>query len=659
MPMSQTLLKPVVRDLVVDGVMDISTIVADARMIMDHRKVVKAYTGGSREFTASNLERFSLTDNASLSTGDIDFTCAIWVYADSITGTDDIIGKGQYTGSKREWRVHIASSKFGFFVSGNGTVAIEVRADAFGVVPTAGWHFIVAWHDATADTINIQVNDGTIDSLATSGTAPSDRTGDFFIGLEDPVYAQYFDGRISKAGFWKRTLTAAEKTSLYAKGNGKTHAELTAAEKVSLISYWDHNEASGNAIDSEGSNDLTDNATVTANNGPRTSSVEDSSANANHATLSGFSDAQEIEAWSSDVSSDIETGLSLKYDGTNDEVDVGSVAGGNVTSVDFYVKSLVDNQVLFTLQNSTATAVTVVAGTLTFGGSLVASNIKVDTVSKTDAEAGALINDNAWHRVQFDLASITASNMKMGTDSSAFGNIHLDAFKFNAGVLADWSFNDGPQGQGGTIVDGDRVVIVETADGNRWTFSQTTPASCPTWRVIGTRGQLEFDGVDDYLQYPAADISTSAVGECIIVFHADTSGTLFSMTDAAVVNQRWQVIRDTSSLISLEYHNGVTQDNIDGSTTVSAGQERMGGWGSSGTATSLTVDNNDETEAVRSGANNGNWIGDVTGPDNFTIGAQEIAVGVGEELSGNIEMILLMDRELTAAERTLLASVYP
>ena len=144
MPMSQTLLKPVVRDLVVDGVMDISTIVADARMIMDHRKVVKAYTGGSREFTAANLEHFSLADNASLSTGDIDFSVAVWVYANTLPSNVDIVGKGQYTGSGREWKLVYTSSRFTFSASSNGQSNTEVSADVLGLPVVNTWYFILA-----------------------------------------------------------------------------------------------------------------------------------------------------------------------------------------------------------------------------------------------------------------------------------------------------------------------------------------------------------------------------------------------------------------------------------------------------------------------------------------------------------------------------------
>lgn len=119
-----------------------------------------------------------------------------------------------------------------------------------------------------------------------------------------------------------------------------------------------------------------------------------------------------------------------KFDGVGDEISFGDI--GSLTALSMAIDFLADNQVICTLQNSTATAISVVAGVLTFGASLSASNIKVDGVTKTAAEAGALLNDNARHVLSFDLVSIAASNFKIGTDSSAFGNIQVSEVRKNA-----------------------------------------------------------------------------------------------------------------------------------------------------------------------------------------------------------------------------------
>jgi hypothetical protein len=79
----------------------------------------------------------------------------------------------------------------------------------------------VAWHDAGADTINIQVNNGTVDS--TTGVFGNSET--FIIGGEKVgAGADFeFDGLIDEAGIRNRVLTTAERTELYNSGSGRTH----------------------------------------------------------------------------------------------------------------------------------------------------------------------------------------------------------------------------------------------------------------------------------------------------------------------------------------------------------------------------------------------------------------------------------------------------
>jgi hypothetical protein len=73
---------------------------------------------------------------------------------------------------------------------------------------------------------------------------------------------------------------------------------------------------------------------------------------------------------------------------------------------------------------------------------LTQSSLQIDSVSKTAAEAGALLNDNTWHQLTFSLVSISASDCRLGTDGTSFGDILLDDFKLNAGVLVELKFDE-------------------------------------------------------------------------------------------------------------------------------------------------------------------------------------------------------------------------
>ena len=120
---------------------------------------------------------------------------------------------------------------------------------------------------------------------------------------------------------------------------------------------------------------------------------------------------------------DIQRGYCGLFDGVDGKVTIGNV--GNTQYLQVWVRQVTDNQVLFTLNGAATGAVSVVAGVLTFGSSLTVNNIYVDGVSKTAAEAGALLNDNNVHLLYIEYNQFAASNLLLGTDGTNYGNIQL------------------------------------------------------------------------------------------------------------------------------------------------------------------------------------------------------------------------------------------
>lgn len=177
------------------------------------------------QFTAANSEYLSIADNAALSTGDIDFTLSAWVYLDSEPAQAGIIGRFEASGDQREYLIdYLASSdRLRFLVSSDGTegALVSVSADNLGAVSASTWYFVVAWHDASANTINIQVNNGTADSTS-HNAGVLDSTAAFHIGEGNSAY---FNGRIAGANFWKRVLTSDERTALYNSGTPPAFTE--------------------------------------------------------------------------------------------------------------------------------------------------------------------------------------------------------------------------------------------------------------------------------------------------------------------------------------------------------------------------------------------------------------------------------------------------
>jgi hypothetical protein len=113
-------------------------------------------------------------------------------------------------------------------------------------------------------------------------------------------------------------------------------------------------------------------------------------------------------------------------DGTDDEVNYGDI--GTAIWFSGWVKLNSDNQCLFSLSNDANTNVIVTAGVLTAGATLTLTGIKVDNVSKTASEAGALLNDNLYHFLSCGIGDglgggSTADDVRFFTDGTNHGSV--------------------------------------------------------------------------------------------------------------------------------------------------------------------------------------------------------------------------------------------
>jgi len=181
--------------------------------------------GQAAQFVRANSEQLTIDDNSDLSAGDVDFTISCWAFLDTNANNMQILSKWQSTADQREYNINYntGTDRIRTTMTPDGTAgaAVVVSGDNFGAPPTSTWIFIVVWHDATANTINIQINNGTVNSTAHT-TGVFDSTARFSIGALDTDGA-HWDGRVDAVGFWRRVLLSAEKTELYDLGSGLEH----------------------------------------------------------------------------------------------------------------------------------------------------------------------------------------------------------------------------------------------------------------------------------------------------------------------------------------------------------------------------------------------------------------------------------------------------
>lgn len=186
--------------------------------------------GNCAAFGGVNGEFLSHASNASLVAGDIDFTIAAWVYFDDLTVSRAIVGKWAAGGGfQYEYFLTYTgggTTRLRLYAVVQTDTVIAVSADTLGVPSTATWYYVVAWHNSVANTLNIQVNNGVVDSNATGGPLQTG-TAPLQFGIDDGF--DLMAGRIDQVGFWKRILTADERTALYNGGAGLSYAAMASA----------------------------------------------------------------------------------------------------------------------------------------------------------------------------------------------------------------------------------------------------------------------------------------------------------------------------------------------------------------------------------------------------------------------------------------------
>lgn len=213
---------------------------------------------GARFFSETGKKAFAKSvSGASLSTGDIDFTFAIWCRPNALAAMRPLITKWNDTGSLYEFKLFYDASPGLFTLDVRNTANTadgRVAASNFGVPPLNGWYYVICWHDSVGNQLGICVNNNTPNTTAWTQGVIAKPTMPFWIGARTGS-AEYWNGQIDEVAFWKRILTPAERTALYNGGAGLAYP-LSGNLTTNLVSYWKMDEVLGNALDAHGTDNL-------------------------------------------------------------------------------------------------------------------------------------------------------------------------------------------------------------------------------------------------------------------------------------------------------------------------------------------------------------------------------------------------------------------
>jgi hypothetical protein len=190
--------------------------------------------GNAADFEASNQETlYRSLGSSELSFGDEGVTWAYWVKHESDGNTvaqqhisiRDTAGS-QYSEIRLRWGE--ANNTFDLLLANSLNWNRVVTWS--GTPSTGTWYFILAWHDPVANTMNLQVNDGAVNSFSDSyglwdGGGVSTR--EIRIGrLVNYTTDQYMDGLIDEVCVWNAVLSSDERSWLYNSGAGRTYEDL-------------------------------------------------------------------------------------------------------------------------------------------------------------------------------------------------------------------------------------------------------------------------------------------------------------------------------------------------------------------------------------------------------------------------------------------------
>ena len=196
--------------------------------------VVHQVSTGAASLVRSGVDSVSLGFGTALTPKTTGFTACFWAKTNDLSSAQMALACDNGTNQRMYIGIHLGYWRFGWGDTawGSGTASA-----------TTEWTHIALIHTTSTDTTQMYIN-GVKDRTRTdtgSGTF-NDGTfgGDFVIGKHgasgDVTYA--WDGYICNTGIWTRTLTQEEVKSIWY----KNYADLTAAEKTSLSSWYNLDE---------------------------------------------------------------------------------------------------------------------------------------------------------------------------------------------------------------------------------------------------------------------------------------------------------------------------------------------------------------------------------------------------------------------------------
>ncbi|TXH18162.1 MAG: LamG domain-containing protein [Hyphomicrobiaceae bacterium] len=217
------------------------------------------YANSAAKFVAASSQQLS-RQNTLGTNYNTDWSVSFWVNPTNVSGFKGLFLRNTAVVNLRMYMTGDTFTTDGFV--------------AFNTVPFAGffaagtWTQVTVTYQGTGDKKMRLYRNGSLHttSSAYAGTVVDDDAARYFY-LGSLGGSSYLDGSMDSFGFWTRELSAGDVSGIYNNGSGKTYVDLTTAEKVSLVSWYDFATTASLATDAHGSNTLTNTNSVTCDAG--------------------------------------------------------------------------------------------------------------------------------------------------------------------------------------------------------------------------------------------------------------------------------------------------------------------------------------------------------------------------------------------------------
>lgn len=182
-----------------------------------------------------------------------------------------------------------------------------------------------------------------------------------------------------------------------------------------------------------------------------------------------------------------------------------------------------------------------------------------------------------------------------------------------------------------------RLATIHDESGNGFDFSQSTDANKPTLLHDGKRWVFSPPLTTGIMIRSSIDISSASLG--FACYAMPTPPTLagayvFASADEGTSTRYWGITADGSSAgkARITQRNGDTADDLSGDSNIAAGTALLVDWRSDGATYVGNVNGVQQALTAGSGANTGDWFGDTSNRDNFTLFGLKRFSGEGSQI---------------------------